>query len=95
MKVLTKNRLRILIVLATVFLLTTSALASSVASYEANWYTVDGGGGNSSGGAYTLSGTIGQADAGMLSGGTYTLAGGFWSGAGPLGSQLYLPVITK
>ena len=50
-------------------------MTSSVASYEANWYTVDGGGGNGSGGAYTLSGTIGQADAGMLSGGTYTLAG--------------------
>jgi hypothetical protein len=42
-----------------------------------------GGGGTSSGGAYTLSGTIGQADASSpMSGGAYTLTGGFWAGVG-------------
>lgn len=46
------------------------------------WYTVDGGGGTSTGGVYSLSGTIGQPDAGVLSGGTFTLTGGFWAGAG-------------
>src|SRR5207249_7170371 len=38
--------------------------------------------GTSTGGVYSLSGTIGQPDAGGLSqttGGSYTLAGGFWS----------------
>src|SRR5256884_5487033 len=34
----------------------------------------------SSGGNYTLSGTVGQPDAGTLSGGNYTLEGGFWPG---------------
>ena len=32
----------------------------------------------SSGGAYSVSGTIGQPDAGQLAGGGYTLSGGFW-----------------
>lgn len=39
-----------------------------------------GGGLNSTGGVYAVSGTIGQHDAsGPLSGGTYTLVGGFWA----------------
>lgn len=46
---------------------------------EINWFTIDGGGGTSSGGQFTLSGTIGQADTGILTGGSYTLVGGFWS----------------
>jgi hypothetical protein len=46
--------------------------------FELSWNTIDGGGGASSGGAYTLSGTIGQPDAGTMSGGNYSLAGGFW-----------------
>src|SRR5438477_1677189 len=45
-----------------------------------DWLTVDGGGGTSSGGSFTLTGTIGQPDAGRLSGGNYTLEGGFWPG---------------
>ena len=49
-----------------------------------DWYTVDGGGGTSTGGEYVLSGTVGQPDAGMVAtGGDFTLAGGFWPG-GPL-----------
>jgi len=47
--------------------------------YELSRTTVDGGGAvQSSGGAYTLSGTIAQPDAGMASAGAYTLTGGFW-----------------
>lgn len=49
--------------------------------YSLPWWTVDGGGGESMGGSYELSATIGQADAGTLQGGSYTLAGGFWSAA--------------
>ena len=48
--------------------------------YEVDWHTIDGGGGTSSGGAFTLSGTIGQPDAGTMAGGDYRLEGGFWSG---------------
>lgn len=53
------------------------------ADYSIKWYTVDGGGGTSSGGPYELSGTIGQPDADYLAGGDYELLGGFWTG-GPL-----------
>src|SRR3989442_15289849 len=50
------------------------------AQYAIDWFTIDGGGGASSGGSFTLSGTIGQPDAGTLSGGNYALQGGFWPG---------------
>jgi hypothetical protein len=46
--------------------------------YSVDWSTMDGGGGTSTGGIYSLSGTVGQPDAGILSGRNFTLAGGFW-----------------
>jgi hypothetical protein len=58
-------------------------LAQGEGQYEISWYTIDGGGGTSSGGPYTLTGTIGQPDAGWSIGGIYELLGGFWLG-GPL-----------
>ena len=48
-------------------------------NYSIDWYSIDGGGGTSTGGNYSLTGTIGQADAGTMSGGNYTLTGGFLS----------------
>ncbi len=53
--------------------------APARAQLSLTWYTVDGGGGTSSGGGFTLTGTIGQPDAGAMAGGTFTLAGGFWA----------------
>src|SRR6266705_2562777 len=47
-------------------------------SYSIDWFTIDGGGGTSTGGVYSVSGTIGQPDAGKMSGGNFTLEGGFW-----------------
>jgi hypothetical protein len=53
----------------------------SAQPFSIDWHAVAGGGGTSSGGDYTLSGTIGQAESGStLSGGPYTLQGGFWAG---------------
>src|SRR6266446_8892605 len=51
---------------------------SRAQQYSIDWYTIDGGGGTSTGGVYSVSGTIGQPDAGTMSGGNYSLAGGFW-----------------
>lgn len=48
-------------------------------SYSLDWFTIDGGGGTSTGGVYTVSGTIGQPDAGKMSGGNYSVDGGFWA----------------
>lgn len=70
---------------ALVFILATvsSAWCMTGGQYELNWSTIDGGGGTSSGGPYTLTGTIGQPDAAYSAGGSYELLGGFWPG-GPL-----------
>lgn len=47
--------------------------------YNLSWNTFDGGGATfATGGNYSLGGTIGQPDAGVMSGGALTLAGGFW-----------------
>ena len=51
--------------------------------YESTWSTIDGGGGTSSGGQWSLTCTIGQPDAAYSAGGRYELLGGFWPG-GPL-----------
>jgi hypothetical protein len=49
-------------------------------SYSIDWFTIDGGGGTSTGGVYSVSGTIGQPDAGdAMTGGNYSVTGGFWS----------------
>src|SRR6266516_7634652 len=47
-------------------------------TFAIDWVTIDGGGGTSTGGVYSVSGTIGQPDAGKMSGGSYTIDGGFW-----------------
>ena len=82
-----KARLAILL-LALLFLIS-SALVTANATYELSWWTVDGGGGSSTGSGYKLSGTIGQFDAGFLSGQPYELEGGYWTG--PV--SVYLPVV--
>ncbi|HMP84964.1 MAG TPA: hypothetical protein PKA41_19915 [Verrucomicrobiota bacterium] len=48
-------------------------------NYSLDWSTIDSGGGDSVGGTYSLSGTIGQPDAGAMSGGNFSLQGGFWT----------------
>ena len=49
-------------------------------SYSIDWHNVAGGGGTSTNGQYSVSGTIGQPDAGgAMIGGNYALTGGFWA----------------
>jgi len=59
------------------------AISSAFAqSYSIDWYKIAGGGGTSTGSVYSVSGTIGQADATAdtaLTGGNYSLTGGFWA----------------
>jgi len=92
----------IMLVAAVVLLLVAAATsvrphAVAQSGYTLTWWTVDGGGGTfSTGGAYTLGGTIGQPDAGQLTGGTYTLGGGFWGGgAAAIHYDLYLPLVVR
>jgi hypothetical protein len=58
------------------------------------WWSIEGGGGQSAGGGYTLTGTIGQADAGPVAGGSSTLNGGFWAIALER-IQIFLPLIDR
>src|SRR3981189_329153 len=49
-------------------------------TYSSDWFTIDGGGGMSTGGVYSISATIGQPDAGgPMTGGQYSVTGGFWT----------------
>lgn len=54
-------------------------LSVQAQNYSIDWYKVAGGGGTSTGGVYSVSGTVGQPDAGTMTGGNYSLVGGFWS----------------
>jgi hypothetical protein len=49
------------------------------AQYQITCWTSDAGGGQSVGGMYTVTGTIGQPDGNVHSGAAYTLLGGFWN----------------
>ncbi len=52
-------------------------------TYSVRWSTVDGGGTSAVTGAnFSLAGTAGQPDAGVMTGSTYRLLGGFWPGPG-------------
>ena len=57
--------------------------ATHAQPFSIDWFTIDGGGGTSTGGVYTVSGTIGQPDANPvtpgLAGGNFSLTGGLWS----------------
>jgi hypothetical protein len=89
---------RLIFTLVLVFVLLVSGAALAAGSYDLSWWTVDSGGGTSSGNGYTLNGTLGQPDAGTLaSGGGYTLAGGFWHGGVATSTEtiVYLPLVTK
>jgi len=62
------------------FCFLTSALCLSAwGQFTIDWSTIDGGGSTSTGGVYSVSGTIGQPDAGTMSGGNFALQCGFWS----------------
>jgi hypothetical protein len=80
----------VLLALAAVLLVGSIAWAQGDV-FSINFWTVDGGGGTSGDGTYTVSGTIGQPDAGTMrsSDGVYAVEGGFWrASAGPLAALL-------
>ncbi|MCH8146880.1 MAG: hypothetical protein IH987_02670 [Planctomycetes bacterium] len=62
-----------------VLTITYSAGAGDPPAFDIPWFTIDGGGGMSQGGPFTVTGTIGQPDAGLMTGGGFAIAGGFWA----------------
>jgi hypothetical protein len=65
-------------------------IAQSGVSFNINKSTIDGGGGSSSGGEFSLQGTIGQADVNStkLSSGGFTLTSGFWASENSVNNDL-------
>ena len=72
-----------MIMFGSILILVVVFVPLSYGDYQIVWSTIDGGGGQSSGGQYMLTGTIGQPDAAYSAGEQYELLGGFWPG-GPL-----------
>jgi hypothetical protein len=65
------------ITILSVLLISTASFAQQ---YSIDWATIDGGGGTSTGGGYSVSGTIGQPDAGVtMTNVQYAVTGGFWA----------------
>jgi len=93
-----KRKISIVTTLLLLLLTTVTVFAQSSGNYDLAWSSIDGGGGEASGGSYALISTIGQTDAGTLNGGSYTLAGGFVAGvSSPLtvSYRVYLPLILR
>ena len=70
--------------LISILLLTTATwtlTAPALCDYTIPWYSIDGGGATSTGGQYSLTGTIGQPDTGQSSGDNYVLSSGFRPGS--------------
>ena len=65
--------------LAALMVFMVAASSAHTQSYSIDWFTIDGGGGASVGGGYSIRGTIGQPDAGgPMTGGAFAVTGGFW-----------------
>ncbi len=89
---LTRMTLLVLLIIAALF--TVGVVAAQVL-YDLDRWTIDGGGGTSQGGTFTLSGAIGQPDAANSQGGNFQLAGGFWAGGGQVIYQIMLPITLR
>ena len=65
---------------SSLFALFTVVISAPVAhaQFQIDWYTIDGGGGPSAGGGFSLTGTIGQPDAAASAGSIFECNGGFW-----------------
>ncbi len=71
---------RFALLLGFILLHASFCLRASGQTYSIDWHKIAGGGGTSTGGTYSVSGTIGQHDASTpLTGGPYSLTGGFWA----------------
>lgn len=85
----------VLVVFVTLALLLAVTVAYAQGILALPRWTIEGGGGSSSGGAFTLSGTIGQPDVALSQGGSFTLSGGFWNGGAILTYRSFLPITVK
>jgi len=92
-----RRRLLFATLICALALLSLAGLAHAQGLLDLPWWTADGGGGLSQGGAYTLHGTAGQPEAAFSQGGAYTLSGGFWFGQAvtEVLTQIFLPLTLR
>jgi hypothetical protein len=91
-------KIAVFLILGLLILATFRFVLASPEEYSLVWWTVDGGGALSQGGAYAVHGTIGQPDASSaMQGGVYSMFGGFWKEAVSLagGFRVFLPLTVK
>jgi hypothetical protein len=85
-------------ILLLISLFTTPITRAALDAFELNWWTVDSGGGQTSGGVFNLQGVSGQPDADSSQGGDFSLASGYLGGASlqpPTQHRLFLPLVIK
>ncbi len=92
-----RRRLLFATLICALALLSLAGLAHAQGLLDLPWWTADGGGGLSQGGAYTLHGTAGQPEAAFSQCGAYTLSGGFWASRTivEIFEQIFLPLTLK
>lgn len=93
----TNGRTILIVALLALALVVTAGGLLAQGGFEISWWTVDGGGGVSTGDNYSVAGTIGQPDAGRMTGGDFEIVGGFWgsSSAGPPENLVLLPFVSR
>ena len=89
------KKLLILLALLMCLVAGPAILAAPDGGLSITWWTVDGGGGRSTGGPYMLTGTAGQPDGFVYNGGSYLLSSGFWTPGLSGNHEIFLPVIVK
>ena len=88
----------LLLLLILLVMIVIPVVAQSGGDYDLTWNTVDNSGGIiSSGSTFSMTGSIGQPEAGVVSGGSFTLCGGFITGGNfmPSNTFIYLPLLTR
>jgi hypothetical protein len=55
--------------------------SAALAQFSIGAFAISSGGGNSTAGTFSVTGTVGQLDAGQMSGGSFAVLGGFWNAA--------------
>ena len=91
----TWKRLTPVLAVLAVLVLVVPAMAQSGGGYDLTWSTIDGGGGELTGGEYTLAGTVGQPEPGALTGGPYIAEGGFWAMFSETVYRIFLPLVLR
>ena len=66
--------------------------------FSLTWWTVDGGGGTSTGSQYEVGGIIGQPDTGAIGSERFIINGGYWDTSEPSEPSedfIYIPIVNR